>query len=137
MRFERDALAQILFNLVENALKYARGRGGRTVRCGWRAEAAASLLAVRDHGPGVPERRLGRIFEPFYRGEDELTRETQGSGIGLALVRGLAERMGAERLRAQPPDGGFEVTLLLGHGVSGLRAAAQRRCAALAATRVG
>jgi signal transduction histidine kinase len=66
---------------------------------------------VRDRGPGVPERRLARVFEPFYRGEDELTRETQGSGIGLALVRGLAERMGAGVSARNAPGGGFEVTL--------------------------
>jgi signal transduction histidine kinase len=51
------------------------------------------------------------VFEPFYRGEDELTRETQGSGIGLALVRGLAERMGAAVSARNASGGGFEVTL--------------------------
>jgi signal transduction histidine kinase len=111
VRFERDALAQILFNLVENALKYARGAADRTVELRCRAEGARVALTVRDRGPGVPERRLARVFEPFYRGEDELTRETQGSGIGLALVRGLAERMGAGVSARNAPGGGFEVTL--------------------------
>ena len=69
------------------------------------------MLAVRDHGPGVAARHLARIFEPFYRGEDELTRETQGTGIGLALVRELAERMGASVSARNLPGGGFEVTL--------------------------
>ena len=111
VRFERDALAQILFNLVENALKYARGAADRTLELRCRAEGGGVALSVRDRGPGVPERRLGRVFEPFYRGEDELTRETQGSGIGLALVRGLAERMGASVSARNAEGGGFEVTL--------------------------
>jgi signal transduction histidine kinase len=111
VRFERDALAQILFNLVENALKYARGAADRTLELRCRAEGAGVLLSVRDRGPGVPEKRLARVFEPFYRGEDELTRETQGSGIGLALVHGLAERMGAGVSARNAPGGGFEVTL--------------------------
>jgi len=111
VRCERDALAQILFNLVENALKYARSAGGRTIRIACARERGRVALSVRDYGPGVPERRLARIFEPFYRGEDELTRETRGSGIGLALVEGLAERMGATVSASNPPGGGLEVTL--------------------------
>jgi signal transduction histidine kinase len=113
VRLERDALAQILFNLVENALKYARGAGDRTVSVHAAAQEGKIALSVRDRGPGVPDRRLARIFEPFYRGENELTRETQGSGIGLALVKGLAERMGATVSAKNPPGGGFVVTLLL------------------------
>jgi signal transduction histidine kinase len=111
VRFERDALAQILFNLVENALKYAKRGTLRRVEIACRPAAGGVELAVRDHGPGVPERRLARIFEPFYRGEDELTRETQGSGIGLALVRGLAERMGASVSARNVAGGGLEVIL--------------------------
>jgi signal transduction histidine kinase len=111
VRFERDALAQILFNLVENALKYGRSAPLRSVRIGCARERDRVVLGVRDGGPGVPERRLARIFEPFYRGEDELTRETQGSGIGLALVKGLAERMGASASARNLPEGGFEVAL--------------------------
>jgi signal transduction histidine kinase len=113
VRIERDALAQILFNLVENALKYARGASDRVVTVSAAAEDGRVALAVSDRGPGVPERRLGKIFEPFYRGEDELTRETQGSGIGLALVKGLADRMGASVSARNLPDGGFSVALLL------------------------
>jgi signal transduction histidine kinase len=113
VRIERDALAQILFNLVENALKYARGATDKVVTVSAVEQDGRVTLAVSDRGPGVPERRLGKIFEPFYRGEDELTRETQGSGIGLALVKGLAERMGASVSARNLPNGGFSVALLL------------------------
>ena len=68
-------------------------------------------LSVRDWGPGVSSTHLRKIFEAFYRGEDELTRTTQGTGIGLALVKGLAERMGAAVVGGNVPDGGFEVSI--------------------------
>jgi len=110
--FERDALMQVLWNLVDNALKYARDASPKriAVRC-WR-DVDDVHVAVRDHGPGVPPRHLGKVFEPFYRGENELTRRSKGTGLGLALVRGLVERMGARVHGRNPPDGGFEVDIV-------------------------
>jgi signal transduction histidine kinase len=70
-------------------------------------------VAVRDHGPGVPPRLLRHVFEPFYRVEQELTRRTKGTGLGLALVRGLAERMGARATARNVPAGGFAVEVAL------------------------
>ena len=114
VRFDRDALLQMLFNLVDNAVKYASASSDRRIRITCTAapgEATGVLLRVRDHGPGVPGRHLSRVFEPFYRGEDELTRRTKGTGLGLALVKGLAERMGAAISGANASDGGFEVRI--------------------------
>ncbi|MCY3838227.1 MAG: ATP-binding protein [Gammaproteobacteria bacterium] len=54
------------------------------------------MIAVRDYGPGVPRDQLRKIFRLFYRSENELTRETLGTGIGLALVRELVTAMGGE-----------------------------------------
>jgi len=111
VRFERDAVLQVVFNLVDNALKYARDSADRviTIRCAREGEGVS--VAVRDRGPGVPAAHLSRIFEPFYRCEDELTRTAKGTGIGLALVRGLAEAMGAAVTGRNLRDGGFEVSL--------------------------
>jgi signal transduction histidine kinase len=112
VRFERDALLQILFNLVDNAIKYARDVRPPRIVLSVGRDGTGVRIAVRDHGPGVPASHLGRIFEPFYRGDHELTRRTKGTGLGLALVRGLAERMGA-RVAARNVEGGFEVVVLL------------------------
>jgi signal transduction histidine kinase len=111
VRYERDALMQVLWNLIDNAVKYAGGAARKQIELRCEREGDRVVLSVRDHGSGVPPRHLTKIFEPFYRGENELTRRTKGTGIGLALVRGLAERMGATVSGRNVPDGGFEVQL--------------------------
>lgn len=116
VRFDRDALVQVLTNLVDNALKY--GRSG-TIDVACRGEAGRVYLAVRDHGPGVASAQLPLLFEPFHRGEDERVRTTQGTGLGLALVRRLVERMGGEVEGRNAPGGGFEVRIALQTAESG------------------
>ena len=111
VRFDRDALLQVLFNLVDNAMKYAKSSDRRTVELEARREGEAVVVAVRDFGPGVARAHLERVFEPFYRGESELTRTTKGTGIGLALVKELSERMGAAVSGANADGGGFRVRL--------------------------
>jgi signal transduction histidine kinase len=112
VRFERDAVLQILFNLIDNAVKYARDSQPRRVSVTCGLVGAEVRVAVRDHGPGVEPRHLAKVFEPFYRGESELTRRSTGSGLGLALVRGLAAQMGARTAARNVPDGGFEVAVI-------------------------
>jgi two-component system, OmpR family, phosphate regulon sensor histidine kinase PhoR len=113
VRMERDALTQVLFNLLDNALKYSQRAEQReiVVRC----ELAASggvCLVVSDRGPGVPPGQLDLIFEPFYRAQNELTRTQKGTGIGLSLVRGLVARMhGTVQGKNLAP--GFEVRVTL------------------------
>jgi len=111
VRFDRDALVQVVFNLVDNALKYARDATDKRILVQCQLQGDEVALLVRDMGPGVPARHLARLFEPFYRGEDELTRRTQGTGIGLALVKGLTERMGAGISGRNADEGGFEVRI--------------------------
>jgi signal transduction histidine kinase len=111
LRFDRDAMLQVLFNLVDNAMKYARNAPRKEILLGASREGERVIVAVRDFGPGVPRRQLRRVFEPFYRGGEELTRATKGTGIGLALVKDLAERMGAAVSGHNPQDGGFCIRL--------------------------
>ncbi len=114
VRYDRDALIQVIFNLLDNALKYSRKAERKEIVLSCRAEGDGVALAVTDFGPGVAREHLAKIFEPFYRGENELTRTSKGTGIGLALVRGLVERMGGHVGGRNLGAGGFEVVVSLG-----------------------
>jgi signal transduction histidine kinase len=93
---DADCFAQIVINLVDNALKFSAAADTKAVEIACRQESdGAVLFTVRDFGPGVPKAQMKKIFELFYRPSDELTRETVGTGIGLALVRQLADAMQA------------------------------------------
>ncbi|MGH7789546.1 MAG: sensor histidine kinase, partial [Candidatus Binatia bacterium] len=116
VRFEPDALMQVLWNLVDNAVKYAAGSSPPTIALRVWREGGRVHLAVRDHGPGVAARHLPHLFDPFYRGESELTRRNKGTGLGLALVRGLADAMDARVSARNPGDGGFEVDVTFAAG---------------------
>ncbi len=103
-------LRLLLHNLLDNARKYAAGP--TCVRVAGRLRAIE--LRVEDRGPGVPAADLARIFEPFERSGDRLSEATEGTGIGLAIVRSVAEGHGGEA-HAEPRAGGgtvFVVTLL-------------------------
>lgn len=82
-------LHSLLRNLIDNALRYTPP-GGR-VDVGLRADAGGVTVEVADSGPGIPVHERARVFDPFYR---VLGTETEGSGLGLSIVRTLAERMG-------------------------------------------
>lgn len=110
--FDRDAVAQIVVNLVDNALKYARDSARREVRVSCAERDGGVSLTVRDFGPGVASRDLSRIFELFERVECERTRATRGTGLGLALVRSLAGRMRARASARNAPDAGLEVSVV-------------------------
>lgn len=105
---------QLLHRLVRNLLQNALRHGRPPIEIIVSHAAGQAELAVRDHGAGIPERDMGRVFEPFYRpgGHGEAA---GGWGLGLALVRQIAEEHdGTVRCEA-PPDGGarFIVTLPL------------------------
>lgn len=112
-----DHVEQILFNLVENALKYASNAEDRRITITLEAHPSQVSISVRDRGPGVGPHQLKHIFEPFFRAEDEMTRRHQGSGLGLSLVRNLASQMGAS-VSAEQANPGLKVSLLLKSGVS-------------------
>ncbi|MBL9078463.1 MAG: HAMP domain-containing histidine kinase [Planctomycetes bacterium] len=93
---DADAIGQILFNLVDNAAKYARTPGGK-VELRVDGDPAAVRIAVRDHGPGVPAAHRRAVFEPFDRGAVQLSsNEVPGTGLGLPLARGLARDLGGD-----------------------------------------
>lgn len=92
---DADGFAQILINLVDNALKFSASAEQKRIEIASRLESDGTVLVtVRDFGPGVPKAQMKKIFELFYRPPTDLSRETGGTGIGLALVRELATAMG-------------------------------------------
>lgn len=97
--FDRDAVAQIVVNLLDNAVKYARSADDKRIHVRTARDAGHAIIEVEDHGPGVPHRQRTKIFEQFYRGAQEAPRQgsetaayqTTGTGLGLALVKRFAE----------------------------------------------
>jgi two-component system phosphate regulon sensor histidine kinase PhoR len=93
-RADADRLQQVLFNLVENAIKYGRTEG--TVVIGGRNEAGKVEMWVQDNGPGIPADAKERVFERFYRVDRARSRETGGTGLGLAIVKHIVQAHGGE-----------------------------------------
>lgn len=96
-------LQRALRNLIENAVKYG-GAGGWVGITAGRCAAGGVEIAVADRGPGIAAEDLPRIFEPFFRGRDA-SATAPGSGLGLALVRQLAELHGGEVRVSRPASG--------------------------------
>lgn len=101
---DRDALEQIVLNLLDNACKYATAGAEVTVVLAPRVGGGADLR-VLDRGPGVPPAHRERIFEKFHRVDDTLTAEKHGAGLGLSIARQLARGLGGE-LRYESRAGG-------------------------------
>jgi two-component system sensor histidine kinase BaeS len=93
---DEDALCRAIGNLVTNALKYgADGRWiGVTAERGSYRGRAEVRISVADRGRGIEPEDLPHIFEPFYRGRHAVERQIHGNGLGLSLVRRIAEAHG-------------------------------------------
>ena len=110
---DEAALRQAVANLLDNALKY----GGAARWIGVRARSAAGaggeevVLSVSDRGPGIRRGDLHRLFEPFFRGEG--TGSVPGSGLGLAVVRGLVEAHGGQVTVDSSPGKGSTFSIRL------------------------
>jgi signal transduction histidine kinase len=89
---QRDGVRRILMNLVDNAIKY--GPAGQTVEVHAAAENGTVRLVVEDQGPGVPAADRERIWDPYWRLPRDVDSLRPGSGVGLAVVRSLAQQYG-------------------------------------------
>ncbi|MDX2457415.1 MAG: ATP-binding protein [Gammaproteobacteria bacterium] len=97
IQVDPDGFIQIFINLVDNAIKFSASAEQKVIDIGCQRLRDDSVqFSVRDYGPGVPGDQMKKIFRLFYRSENELTRETVGTGIGLALVHQLARAMGGQ-----------------------------------------
>ena len=117
-----DRLAQVLANLLSNAVRYTPAGGVVTVRAERRPGDV--LVSVANTGDGIPAEDLDRVFERFYRVEKSRDRARGGAGIGLAIVKQLVEGAGG-RVGAESGDGQtrFWFSLPARGAGSGLRAA--------------
>lgn len=94
MAFDPDFLAQILGNLVSNVEKYAGS--GRFLGVASRIEGPLLRVWVQDHGPGIPPHFSERVFEPFFRIQENVSQTSSGTGIGLSISRDLARFHGGD-----------------------------------------
>jgi len=113
---DRRQLVSAVANLVENAVKYSEP--GSTVEVAAETDGAWVDVVVRDHGIGIPQRDLERIFERFYRVDRARSRETGGTGLGLAIVRHVASNHHGE-VRVESLEGAGSTFTLRLPAVSG------------------
>jgi signal transduction histidine kinase len=113
-RFDRDALARIVGNLLDNAEKYGRGAADRTIALSARTAGDVVEVVVADHGPGITQAARTRLFRPFARGVSP--DGPAGLGLGLALSQSLARAMGGDLGYRPVPGGGAAFALTLARG---------------------
>ncbi|HCI44594.1 MAG TPA: hypothetical protein DE315_03570 [Candidatus Omnitrophica bacterium] len=111
MRIDEAAIAQVLFNLVENAVKYNKAGGSVTV--GARETPRSIEVSVSDTGIGIPQEDIPRIFERFYRVDKARSRDLGGTGLGLSIVKHIIQAHGGDITVESKPGAGstFRFTL--------------------------
>lgn len=107
----RELLRRALFNLVENAVKY--GPEGGQVRLSAKPDGTDMVISVADQGPCIPPELRERVFEPFFRVDTARSRELGGTGLGLSLVRAIAEVHGGSVWVEEHQAGGNRFVLRL------------------------
>ncbi len=111
-----DRLAQVLRNLVTNALRHTSEDGHIDISIG--SENGATVFAVRDDGTGIEPDQLGRIFDRFHRTDEGRSRAEGGSGLGLAIARAIVEAHGGSiAAESQPGDGATIRFSIPGYGL--------------------
>jgi signal transduction histidine kinase len=99
-----SAVEQVLFNLVDNACKYAAAAEDKRIHIDLRSSTRGAEICVRDHGPGLPPPRRKRWFRSFSKSAQEAAHSAPGIGLGLALSRRLARHVGG-KLQLQTSEG--------------------------------
>jgi two-component system sensor histidine kinase CpxA len=110
IRGDRELLRRAVENILRNAIRHAPE--GTSVEVSLRESSGSAVIAIRDHGTGVPEEYLGRIFKPFFRVDDDRSRSSGGVGLGLSIAR-RAIGLHRGQVSARNEDPGLCVTIEL------------------------
>ena len=113
LRADLTALEHILFNLIDNAAKYAAASDPPQVEISARADNGHVVIEVADHGPGIPVEEHRRIFRPFHKSAREAADTKPGVGLGLALSQRLARELGGSLVLANDASAGARFLLIL------------------------
>lgn len=107
------AVEQVLFNLVDNASKYASNCSDRRIHLELRSRDGGVVFGVADHGPGISPEAARNLFQPFSKSVEDAAQTVPGVGLGLALCHRLARDLGGQlRMKRLPERGAvFELRL--------------------------
>lgn len=109
---DQDRMAQVLSNLIDNALRYTPPGG--EIKLGARVQGDVTLLTVQDTGAGIPPEHLPHVFDRFYRGDSARTRDGGESGLGLAIDKAIVEAHGGTISADSALGAGTTFTIALG-----------------------
>ncbi len=109
-----NLLRSAIENVLRNAVRFTQT--GTTVEVALRTNGVTSaheaIISIRDHGPGVPEQELAKIFRPFYRVADTRSRDSGGVGLGLAITERVVQLHGGRIQAMNDPNGGLRVEMI-------------------------
>jgi signal transduction histidine kinase len=111
LQIDKDAIAQVIVNLLDNAVKYSNGR--KEIEVTVRAAGDDVRILVRDHGIGIPASEQKKIYEKFYRVGSTLVHDVKGSGLGLSIVMHVVKAHGGRVELVSAPGEGSAFTIIL------------------------
>ncbi|MDP9192632.1 MAG: HAMP domain-containing histidine kinase [Acidobacteriota bacterium] len=111
LNIDKDAIAQVIVNLLDNAVKYSNGR--KEVDVTVETAGAEMRITVRDHGIGIPAAEQKKIYEKFYRVGSTLVHDVKGSGLGLSIVMHVVKAHGGRMELVSAPGQGSAFTIVL------------------------
>ena len=112
-KYDREAMIQVLINLIENSIKFGRSALNKEITIRIYQQPKRVKIAVSDHGPGIPRHALKKVFDDFYRVDNALAQKTRGTGIGLALVKKFIKLIGGDVTAENNPAGGCTIIISL------------------------
>jgi signal transduction histidine kinase len=111
LKIDKEAIAQVLLNLLNNAVKYSDEE--KYIKVIVSKDSTSALISVTDHGLGISKEELGKIFDKFYRVSTIKTKETQGTGLGLTLTKHIVKAHGGKIEVESEVGKGSRFTILL------------------------